>query len=40
MVPEAADLCMQMAVDNVLNFYNGKPTNVVNKPVNLKKEIS
>ncbi len=33
MVPEAANLCMQMAADNVVNFYKGKPTNVVNKPV-------
>ncbi len=32
MVPEAANLCMQMAADNVVNFYKGTPTNVVNKP--------
>lgn len=33
MVPEAANLCMEMAADNVVNFYKGTPTNVVNKPV-------
>jgi phosphoglycerate dehydrogenase-like enzyme len=32
MVPEAANLCMQMAADNVVAFYNGTPTNVVNRP--------
>jgi phosphoglycerate dehydrogenase-like enzyme len=36
MVHEAADLCMQMAVDNVVNYRADKPTYVVNKP--LKKE--
>lgn len=34
MVQEAADLCMQMAADNVVAFYKGTPTNVVNKPGN------
>jgi phosphoglycerate dehydrogenase-like enzyme len=32
MVPEASNLCMRMATDNVVAFYSGKPTNVVNRP--------
>jgi phosphoglycerate dehydrogenase-like enzyme len=32
MVPEAADLCMEMATANVVNFYQGMPTNLVDNP--------